>query len=60
MHSAARRARATIVLTTWIVALAAWPSIAAGDVSLSDGKIGGTTSTVVATWRRPAGVGARE
>ena len=34
-----------IVLTTSIVALAAWPAVAAGDVSLSNGTIGGATST---------------
>ena len=34
-----------IVLTTSIFALAAWPSVAAADVTLSNGKIGGATST---------------
>ena len=33
-----------IILTTSIVALAAWPSVASADVSLSDGKFGGGTT----------------
>ena len=46
MTTTARRARALIVLSTSIAVLAAWPSVAAADVSLSDARIdGGTTST---------------
>jgi uncharacterized repeat protein (TIGR01451 family) len=45
MDASARRARAMVVLATSIVALAAWPSVASGDVSLKNGKIDGTTSS---------------
>ncbi|MGH3337745.1 MAG: VWA domain-containing protein, partial [Propionibacteriaceae bacterium] len=45
MNTFARRGRAMIVLSISIVALAAWPSVASADISLSNPKIEGTTST---------------
>jgi hypothetical protein len=45
MDTSARRARAMIVLSISTVALAVWPSVAWGDVSLKNATIDGTTST---------------
>lgn len=45
MNTSARRGRAMIALSISIVALAAWPSVAWGDVSLKNATLDGTTST---------------
>ena len=46
MRSSAGGSRAMVVLTLSIVALAAWPSLAAADVSLSNATIGGGTTSI--------------
>ena len=44
MAASLRRARVFLLLIGSVLALAAWPSVASADVSLSDGKFGGGTT----------------